>query len=197
MDYDAFADLVAEALDSLPEEFLERLDNVQVTVEEWPDRQDLLDAGLSPRDRYSLLGLYHGVPLTDRHSQYMALPDEITIFQKPIEALVGRGRRGDQGTGAAHRRARDSPLLRHRRRPSRGTGQVLTAPVVRRRRRDGAGWPQRESRRASSSKKRRSLGRMRRARWVSSRVSTSSSATSSRVSCSGCRNGSSSSRAAW
>jgi predicted Zn-dependent protease with MMP-like domain len=89
LDYDAFADLVAEALDSLPEEFLERLDNVQVTVEEWPDRQDLLDAGLSPRDRYHLLGLYHGVPLTDRHSQYMALPDEITIFQKPIEALVG------------------------------------------------------------------------------------------------------------
>ena len=89
MDYDSFADLVAEALDSLPEEFLERLDNVQVTVEEWPDHQDLLDAGLSPRDRYSLLGLYHGVPLTDRHSQYMALPDEITIFQKPIEALVG------------------------------------------------------------------------------------------------------------
>lgn len=90
MDYDAFADLVAEALDSLPEEFLERLDNVQVTVEEWPDRQDLLDAGLSPGDRYHLLGLYHGVPLTDRHSQYMALPDEITIFQKPIEALVGQ-----------------------------------------------------------------------------------------------------------
>jgi predicted Zn-dependent protease with MMP-like domain len=89
LDYDAFADLVAEALDSLPEEFLERLDNVQVTVEEWPDRQDLLDAGLSPGDRYHLLGLYHGVPLTDRHSQYMALPDEITIFQKPIEALVG------------------------------------------------------------------------------------------------------------
>jgi predicted Zn-dependent protease with MMP-like domain len=89
VDYDAFADLVAEALDSLPEEFLERLENVQVTVEEWPDHQDLLDVGLSAKDRYHLLGLYHGVPLTDRHSQYMALPDEITIYQKPIEALVG------------------------------------------------------------------------------------------------------------
>ncbi len=89
MHYDAFADLVAEALDSLPEVFLERLENVQVTVEEWPSREDLLDAGLSPRDKYHLLGLYHGVPLPERHSQYMALPDEITIFQKPIEALVG------------------------------------------------------------------------------------------------------------
>jgi predicted Zn-dependent protease with MMP-like domain len=89
VDYDAFADLVAEALDSLPDEFLERLVNIQVTVEEWPSREDLLDAGLSPQDRYHLLGLYHGVPLTDRHSQYVALPDEITIYQKPIEALVG------------------------------------------------------------------------------------------------------------
>jgi predicted Zn-dependent protease with MMP-like domain len=89
VDYEAFADLVAEALDSLPEEFLERLENVQVTVEEWPSRDDLEDAGLGSRDRYSLLGLYHGIPLTDRHSQYVALPDEITIYQKPIEALVG------------------------------------------------------------------------------------------------------------
>jgi len=89
MDYDSFAELVAEALDSLPEMFLERLENVQVTVEEWPSRDDLLDAGLSARDKYSLLGLYHGVPLVERHSQYVALPDEITIFQKPIEALVG------------------------------------------------------------------------------------------------------------
>jgi predicted Zn-dependent protease with MMP-like domain len=89
LEYEAFADLVAEALDSLPDEFLQRLENVQVTVDEWPDRQDLLDAGLSPRDKYSLLGLYHGVPLTDRYSSYVALPDEITIFQKPIEALVG------------------------------------------------------------------------------------------------------------
>jgi predicted Zn-dependent protease with MMP-like domain len=89
VDYDAFADLVAEALDSLPDEFLERLENIQVTVEEWPSREDLLDAGLSARDRYHLLGLYHGVPLTDRHSQYVALPDEITIYQKPIEAMVG------------------------------------------------------------------------------------------------------------
>jgi predicted Zn-dependent protease with MMP-like domain len=89
LEYDAFADLVAEALDSLPDEFLQRLENVQVTVEEWPSRDDLLDAGLSPRDKYHLLGLYHGVPLTSRHTQYVALPDEITIFQRPIEALVG------------------------------------------------------------------------------------------------------------
>ena len=89
MELDAFADLVAEAVESLPGEFLSRLENVQVDTEEWPSREDLLEADMSPRDKYRLLGLYHGVPLTRRTSYYVALPDRITIFQKPIEALVG------------------------------------------------------------------------------------------------------------
>lgn len=90
MDLDAFATLVSEALDSLPQEFLDKLENVQVDIEEWPSRDDLVDAGLSPRSRYSLLGLYHGVPVTMRDtSYYMVLPDHISIYQKPIEAMVG------------------------------------------------------------------------------------------------------------
>jgi predicted Zn-dependent protease with MMP-like domain len=89
MDLEAFADLVTEAVDSLPEEFLARLENVQIDVEEWPGRADLEAAGMRPSDRYRLLGLYHGVPLTHRHSEYVALPDRITVFQKPIEAVVG------------------------------------------------------------------------------------------------------------
>jgi predicted Zn-dependent protease with MMP-like domain len=89
MDLDAFAELVSEALRSLPDEFLERLENIQVDIEEWPTRDDLVSAGLSPRSKYSLLGLYHGVPLTDRGAFYMALPDRISIYQKPIEALAG------------------------------------------------------------------------------------------------------------
>jgi predicted Zn-dependent protease with MMP-like domain len=84
-----FAVLVEEALESLPEEFLERIENVQVDIEEWPTREDLEAAGLSRRDKYALLGLYHGVPLTDRGAYYMAFPDRITIYQKPIEAVVG------------------------------------------------------------------------------------------------------------
>lgn len=89
MDLSAFADLVSEALESLPEEFLEKLENVQVDIEEWPERQDLIDAGLSPGSKYSLLGLYHGVPMTERGAFYMALPDRISIYQKPIEAVAG------------------------------------------------------------------------------------------------------------
>jgi len=91
MDPEDFARLVSRALESLPGEFLERLENVQVDVEEWPTRQELLEAGLGPGDRRYLLGLYHGVPLTERGSQYVALPDRITIYQKPIEAAVGDG----------------------------------------------------------------------------------------------------------
>jgi predicted Zn-dependent protease with MMP-like domain len=89
MDPEDFARLVSVALESLPSEFVERLENIQVDVEEWPTREELLEAGLNPGDRRCLLGLYHGVPLTGRGSEYMALPDRITIYQKPIEAAAG------------------------------------------------------------------------------------------------------------
>ena len=92
MDLDAFAELVSEALQSLPEEFLDGLENIQVDIEEWPTPEDLAAAGLSPRAKYSLLGLYHGVPLTDRGVFYMAFPDRISIYQRPIEAVA----RGDE-----------------------------------------------------------------------------------------------------
>jgi predicted Zn-dependent protease with MMP-like domain len=84
-----FSQLVADALDSLPREFLERMENVEVLIEDWPSREDLEEVGLSLRDRSSLLGLYHGVPLTRRDTYYAALPDRITIYQKPIERVAG------------------------------------------------------------------------------------------------------------
>jgi predicted Zn-dependent protease with MMP-like domain len=90
MDDEAFAELVAEAVDSLPEEFLERMENVELFIEAWPSRDDLEEVGLTTRDRSSLLGLYHGVPLTDRGAFYSALPDRITIFQRPIELAAGQ-----------------------------------------------------------------------------------------------------------
>ena len=89
MDEGTFAELVADALDSLPEQFLESMVNVEVTIADWPSREDLEEAGLSPRDKSSLLGLYHGVPLTHRGSAYSALPDRITIYQRPIEREAG------------------------------------------------------------------------------------------------------------
>jgi predicted Zn-dependent protease with MMP-like domain len=79
-----FRELVVEALDSLPEQFRERLENIVVVIEDWPHRAQL--AGLGIRRRRDLLGLYEGVPLTKRSVWHpIELPNKITIFQKPIE----------------------------------------------------------------------------------------------------------------
>jgi len=84
MKRERFEQLVAEAIESLPQEFLERLENIDVVVEDWPTPEQLASVGL--KHRSELLGLYEGVPLTQRGSRVnMALPDKITIFQKPIE----------------------------------------------------------------------------------------------------------------
>lgn len=79
-----FERLVAEALQALPREFQERLDNIEVVVEDEPTVEQLAEAGLESGD--SLLGLYEGVPLTERGANYdLVLPDKISIFQRPIE----------------------------------------------------------------------------------------------------------------
>jgi predicted Zn-dependent protease with MMP-like domain len=79
-----FEALVAEAVDDLPKEFLDNMENVDVVVEDTPARAQLAKAGHG----MTLLGLYEGVPHTERTRGYnMILPDRITIFQKPIEAM--------------------------------------------------------------------------------------------------------------
>lgn len=74
------------ALQDIPEEIRAHLDNVDIIVEEWPTREQLVGSGLEQGE--SLLGLYEGIPLTERHYDYsMVLPDKITLFQKSIEAI--------------------------------------------------------------------------------------------------------------
>jgi predicted Zn-dependent protease with MMP-like domain len=85
MDRERFERLVAEAVDSLPGEFSARLENIDVVVADQPTLSQMADAGLEKDE--TLLGLYHGVPLTQRSRHYgMVVPDIITIFRKPIEA---------------------------------------------------------------------------------------------------------------
>lgn len=80
-----FEKLVAQAVEALPVEFQERLENVDVVVEDFPSPSQIRQAGLG--HGYTLLGLYEGVPLTLRTSHYgLVPPDKITIFQKTIEA---------------------------------------------------------------------------------------------------------------
>jgi len=78
--------LVAEALEDLPEEILRRLDNVAITVADWPTRAELRRANI-PRGG-TLFGLYEGVPLTKRTTHYgLVPPDKITLFRGPLLAF--------------------------------------------------------------------------------------------------------------
>ena len=84
MDRERFEWLVAEVVDSLPDEFHTKLENIDVVVQDEPTPSQLAEIGLKRGE--TLLGLYQGVPLTKRSRHYgMVVPDKITIFQKPIE----------------------------------------------------------------------------------------------------------------
>lgn len=82
MDRELFEELVAKAVDELPEEFRVGLENVDVVVQDCPSKKQLARIGRG----MTLLGLYEGVPQTKRTQGYgMVLPDRIVIFQKPIQ----------------------------------------------------------------------------------------------------------------
>lgn len=81
-----FARLVARALDDLPAEFRERMRNIEIVVEDEPSPEQLRGDG-------ELLGLYEGVPLTDRGAMEPYLPDRISIFRRPIERISASPRR--------------------------------------------------------------------------------------------------------
>lgn len=86
MDREKFEWLVAKAVDSLPDEFRDRLENIDVVVADQPTPHQL--ANLGKRRGETLLGLYEGVPLTKRSGHYgLVAPDKVTIFQKPIESI--------------------------------------------------------------------------------------------------------------
>jgi len=79
-----FEALVIRAIEELPSEFQDKLENVDVVVEDWPSQGQLRQLRVKRKEQ--LLGLYEGVPQTMRGGNYnLVLPDKITIFQKPIE----------------------------------------------------------------------------------------------------------------
>ncbi|MFN2188027.1 MAG: metallopeptidase family protein [Candidatus Promineifilaceae bacterium] len=83
-----FEILVAQALDSLPEFIQEKMTNVEVLIEPAPTRQALVKAGVPTG--HTLLGLYQGIPLTERtHNYSIVPPDTITLYQRPIERAAG------------------------------------------------------------------------------------------------------------
>ena len=78
MDLATFEELVSEALDGVPGELMALAQNVVVLIEDEP-----------PRGEGQVLGLYEGIPLTERDHRYSGvLPDRITIFRGPTLRMV-------------------------------------------------------------------------------------------------------------
>ena len=85
MERDRFVKIIAEVLDSLPEEFRSHIRNVAVLVEDVPAKQPPPQSG---RPRQLLLGIFHGVPRTKKSVFDLPTgPDHIVLYQKNIEAL--------------------------------------------------------------------------------------------------------------
>ena len=74
---DIVAEAVRDAIDALPEAIARMIDNVAVEVaDEEPGHPEIL-------------GLYQGIPRTNRRAYSGALPDRITIYRRPLERLYG------------------------------------------------------------------------------------------------------------
>ena len=85
MERKEFAKIMREVLDSLPEEFRDRIRNVAVLLEDFPSVQLSTPSG---QPKKLLLGLFHGVPMTEK--SVFALPtgpDYVVLYQKNIEAV--------------------------------------------------------------------------------------------------------------
>jgi predicted Zn-dependent protease with MMP-like domain len=80
-----FAELVEQALSALPEPFSHALEEVTIEIRTRPTRSQLRGMGMRQDDL--LLGLYSGVPLTERHVEAPSMPDKIDVFQEDIELV--------------------------------------------------------------------------------------------------------------
>jgi predicted Zn-dependent protease with MMP-like domain len=78
-----FDRLISKAMDELPQEYIKGLNNVAIVYADRPDEHQAQKAGL--REGNILLGLYEGIPLTQRGAGYsFVLPDKITLFKRSL-----------------------------------------------------------------------------------------------------------------
>lgn len=88
LDRNEFDKIVQQAIDLMPDEILDYLDNVLITVQDRPSRELLEEMGL-PRGE-PLLGVYKGVSLPEQSVLYPELfPDTIILFQAHLEEMCG------------------------------------------------------------------------------------------------------------
>ena len=85
MKREEFAKVAEQSLDSLPEEFRSRIENVAILIEDFPPTRSPAQPG---RPRRLLLGIFHGVPATKRSVFDISVgPAHIVLYQKNIEAV--------------------------------------------------------------------------------------------------------------
>lgn len=77
MSFEEFEEVVGEAFDAVPDELIDLIDNCVLIIEDQ-----------APENEPDLLGLYDGIPLTERDSSYaMVVPDRIFIYREPTLAM--------------------------------------------------------------------------------------------------------------
>lgn len=82
-----FDRLITRAMDELPQKYIEGLDNVAIVYADEPTEEQKIKMKLD--NQHLLLGLYEGIPLTQRGNGYtFVLPDKITLFKNQILATV-------------------------------------------------------------------------------------------------------------
>ena len=89
MEREKFEELMREGVLRLPAWVREKIQNVALLVEDEPSTEVRRQEDLGPDE--TLLGLYHGIPLTERGEGYGnagTMPDTITLYQKPIEGAA-------------------------------------------------------------------------------------------------------------
>jgi predicted Zn-dependent protease with MMP-like domain len=79
-----FEELVADALDAIPEPFAGALDEVAIVIADEPSDEQRRENEIEPDD--TLYGLYEGVPRTEWGADWAAMPNRITLFRLPLEA---------------------------------------------------------------------------------------------------------------
>ena len=80
-----FERLVHKALSDIPPDIRLSIQNVDIVVDNVASMNQIAGTGIE--NEMELLGLYEGIPITERYGYDMVLPDKITLFQKPIEAI--------------------------------------------------------------------------------------------------------------
>lgn len=81
-----FDQLISRAMNELPQKYIQGLDNVAILYADDPDEFQQAKSDLKKGSL--LLGLYEGIPLTQRGAGYtFVLPDKITLFKNPILAV--------------------------------------------------------------------------------------------------------------